>query len=126
MYNFFEKSPLGQKWRIVYNFMALENPLDTSLPGYPDFDKDVHGPLCVELKELYVAITRTRQRFWIFERSSNAGPLFDYWKKLDVVKRGVGKHGEFDFSFAAKMQVFCKPEEWNLRGQKVRTMLFPF
>ncbi|KAF9608895.1 hypothetical protein IFM89_012063 [Coptis chinensis] len=109
LYNFFEKAPLEPGWEVVYEFMVHKNLLGARSLKYPPFNKDRHSALCNELKELYVAITRTRQRLWVFESISH--PLFDYWKKLGVVKLG-----EFDFSFGSGMLVFCKLEEWNLCG----------
>ncbi|KAF5192013.1 UvrD-like Helicase, ATP-binding domain, P-loop containing nucleoside triphosphate hydrolase, partial [Thalictrum thalictroides] len=93
--------------------MAGENILDPLSHRYPLFDEDRHSALCGELKELYVAITRPRERLWIFERTGSVEPLFAYWKKLGVVNQV-----EFDISIAGIMQSFCKHEEWNLRGQK--------
>ncbi|PIA45304.1 hypothetical protein AQUCO_01700678v1 [Aquilegia coerulea] len=110
---FFEKSSLRETWEVVYDFMAHENLLDPLSHKYPSFDEDRHSALCGELKELYVAITRPKQRLWIFERTGCAKPLFAYWKKLGVVNQG-----EFDIFFAGCMQGFCKHEDWNLRGQK--------
>ncbi|KAF5198891.1 UvrD-like Helicase, ATP-binding domain, P-loop containing nucleoside triphosphate hydrolase, partial [Thalictrum thalictroides] len=69
LYNFFEKSSLRETWEVVYDFMAGENILDPLSHRYPLFDEDRHSALCGELKELYVAITRPRERLWIFERT---------------------------------------------------------
>ncbi|GMN61673.1 hypothetical protein TIFTF001_030767 [Ficus carica] len=44
---------------------------------------------CSELKQLYVAINRTRQRLWILENGDGDGfsePMCDYWKALQLVK----------------------------------------
>ncbi|KAG5240587.1 P-loop containing nucleoside triphosphate hydrolases superfamily [Salix suchowensis] len=52
------------------------------------------------LKQLYVAITRTRQRL----------PMFDYW-----TKKGLVQVRKLDDSLAQAMQVSSSPEEWKSR-----------
>ncbi|KAK9185221.1 hypothetical protein WN943_025576 [Citrus x changshan-huyou] len=64
--------------------VILEQALfDSTLPGsFPSFNEAKHNLLCSELKQLYVAITRTRQRLWIWENMEEfSKPMFDYWKK---------------------------------------------
>ncbi|KHN21268.1 hypothetical protein glysoja_047246 [Glycine soja] len=41
----------------------------TELKSYPNFSDSKHNLLCSELKQLYVAITRTRQRLWICDNT---------------------------------------------------------
>ncbi|XP_037494080.1 TPR and ankyrin repeat-containing protein 1-like [Jatropha curcas] len=78
LYNFFGSSPLRNKWRVVYEYMKEQNLLDESSPV---FNMAKHNVLCSELKQLYVAITRTRQRLWICENLEELSkPMFDYWK----------------------------------------------
>ncbi|CAL5430276.1 unnamed protein product [Camellia sinensis] len=83
--------------------------------SFPKFDQARHNVLCSELKQLYVAITRTRQRLWICENTEELSkPMFDYWKKLCLVQ--VRK---LDDSLAQAMQVASSPEEWQKRGIKL-------
>ena len=78
------------------------------------FDMEKHVVLCSELKQLYVAITRTRQRLWISETTGFSQPIFDYWKKLSLVEV---KH--LDDSFAEEMKIPSSKDEWKARGVKV-------
>uniref|UniRef100_A0A803KZ70 UvrD-like helicase ATP-binding domain-containing protein n=2 Tax=Chenopodium quinoa TaxID=63459 RepID=A0A803KZ70_CHEQI len=116
LYNFFGSSPLKNQWRVIYEFMKLQNLLDTNLqPSFPNFNPAKHNVLCSELKQLYVAITRTRQRLWICENKEDLSkPIFDYWKKLCVVQIR-----QLDDSLARAMQVASSPEEWKARGRKL-------
>ncbi|KAL9228934.1 hypothetical protein vseg_004460 [Gypsophila vaccaria] len=116
LYNFFGSSPLRNHWRVIYEYMNFKNLLDSTLPAsFPEFSSAKHNVLCSELKQLYVAITRTRQRLWICENKEELSkPMFDYWKKLCVVQVR-----ELDDSLARAMQVASSPEEWKARGKKL-------
>ncbi|KAL9416864.1 hypothetical protein AB3S75_039948 [Citrus x aurantiifolia] len=62
LYDFFGSSPLKNQWRVVYEYMKEQALLDSTLPrSFPSFNEAKHNVLCSELKQLYVAITRTRQ-----------------------------------------------------------------
>ncbi|KAI3949300.1 hypothetical protein MKW98_023237 [Papaver atlanticum] len=65
LYNFFGTSPLNSQWRVVYGYMKEQNLLDSNDAKFPKFSEEKHQILCSELKQLYVAITHTRQRLWI-------------------------------------------------------------
>lgn len=126
LYNFFSSSPLKNQWRVIYEFMGERNLLDSCLPScFPNFSHSRHSILCSELKQLYVAITRTRQRLWICENTDELSkPMYDYWKKLCLVQ--VKK---VDDSLAQAMQMASSPAEWKSRGTKVRhifSILFIF
>ncbi|XP_074273009.1 uncharacterized protein LOC141596682 [Silene latifolia] len=116
LYNFFGSSPVRNQWRVIYEYMNVKNLLDSALPvSFPEFSSGKHNVLCSELKQLYVAITRTRQRLWICENKEDISkPMFDYWKKLCVVQ--VRK---LDDSLARAMQVASTPDEWKARGRKL-------
>ncbi|KAH7840877.1 hypothetical protein Vadar_022824 [Vaccinium darrowii] len=114
LYNFFGSSPLKNQWRVIYEFMKEQHLLD---PGiyFPSFDEARHNVLCSELKQLYVAITRTKQRLWICENLEDLSkPMFDYWKK-----KGLVQVKQLDDSLAQAMQVASSPEEWKERGIKL-------
>ncbi|KAM0935201.1 putative TPR and ankyrin repeat-containing protein [Dioscorea sansibarensis] len=115
LYNFFETSPLGKHWRVIYGYMekhCVSGP--RKLKSVPSFDEAKHNILCSELKQLYVAITRTRQRLWICETSPKfCQPIFDYWKRLCLVQERL-----LDHSFARDMCCTSSHEEWSSRGIK--------
>ncbi|XP_038977123.1 uncharacterized protein LOC120107765 [Phoenix dactylifera] len=114
LFNFFEESPLKCQWRVVYEFMDDQKLANPCLPKYPCFDQDKHHILFTELKQLYVAVTRTKRRLWIYEsRQDFGGPIFNYWKMLGLVQVE-----RLDSSFVRKMEVDCKIEEWDARGEK--------
>lgn len=116
MYNFFGTSPLKDQWRVIYEYMKKYDWLDKELPqSFPAFDEAKHNVLCSELKQLYVAITRTRQRLWICENKEELSkPMFDYWKL-----RGLAQMRKLDESLARVMRVASSPQEWQERGKKV-------
>ncbi|KAG5048857.1 hypothetical protein JHK85_009960 [Glycine max] len=88
----------------------------TELKSYPNFSDSKHNLLCSELKQLYVAITRTRQRLWICENTEEySRPMFDYWRK-----KGLVQFKELDDSLAQAMKVASSLEEWRSRGKKER------
>ncbi|CAH9101363.1 unnamed protein product [Cuscuta europaea] len=116
LYNFFGTSPLRNQWRVVYEFMKLRKLLDQGFSqSFPCFTEARHTILCSELKQLYVAVTRTRQRLWICERVEEfSKPMFDYWKKMGLVEvRDV------DESLAKAMRLASTPEQWKSRGLKL-------
>ncbi|MCL7051104.1 hypothetical protein MKW94_010688 [Papaver nudicaule] len=95
--------------------MKDRNLLDSNDAKFPQFSKEKHQILCSELKKLYVAITRTRQRLWICENKDDfSKPMFDYWKKLCLVQVR-----ELDESLVQAMQVMSSKEEWSSRGIKL-------
>ncbi|XP_039054692.1 uncharacterized protein LOC120197159 [Hibiscus syriacus] len=114
LYNFFSSSPLKNHWRIVYEYMKEQGILDAQCP-FPSFKQGKHNIMCSELKQLYVGITRTRQRLWICENVKEfSEPVFNYWKKKCLVQ--VRK---LDDSLAQAMQVASSSEEWKSRGYKL-------
>ncbi|KAF3973230.1 hypothetical protein CMV_003339 [Castanea mollissima] len=116
LYNFFGSSSLKDQWRVIYKYMEEQDLLDPTLPiSAPHFNEAKHDVLCSELKQLYVAITRTRQRLWISENSKDfCKPMFDYWKKKCLVQVR-----QLDDSLAQAMQVTSSSEEWKSRGIKL-------
>uniref|UniRef100_A0ACD5XV05 Uncharacterized protein n=1 Tax=Avena sativa TaxID=4498 RepID=A0ACD5XV05_AVESA len=112
LYNLFSSSPLRNRWRVVYDYMKnkdiLSSPEENS---HPDFDRSKHYLLCSELKQLYVAITRTRQRLWIRENTDDyCQPMFDYWKKLCLVEVRL-----LDSSFIESMKTGSGADDWRRR-----------
>ncbi|XP_041012062.1 uncharacterized protein LOC121255674 isoform X1 [Juglans microcarpa x Juglans regia] len=112
LYNFFGSSPLKNKWRVIYEYMKEYDLLDSTSPS--TFSTK-HNVLCSELKQLYVAVTRTRQRLWICENTEEfCKPMFEYWKKKCLVQVR-----QLDDSLAQAMQVASSSEEWRSRGMKL-------
>ncbi|KAM7484789.1 hypothetical protein LguiA_000798 [Lonicera macranthoides] len=114
LYNFFTSSPFRNQWRVIYEYMKekeLHNP--SSHMSFTSFNQEKHGGLCSELKQLYVAITRTKQRLWIWE-DEFSGPVVDYWLKLCLVEVR-----ELDHSFIKEIYVASSQEEWKSRGVKL-------
>jgi hypothetical protein len=116
LYNFFGASPLKNRWRVIYEYMNEQDMLEPAeSKSYPSFNDSKHNILCSELKQLYVSITRTRQRLWICENTKEFSiPMFDYWKK-----KGLVQFKELDDSLAQAMKVASCPDEWKSRGKKV-------
>ncbi|XP_023769500.1 uncharacterized protein LOC111918065 isoform X1 [Lactuca sativa] len=116
LYNFFGSSPLKDQWSVIYGYMKEQDLLTEGLPhSFPSFKDSRHNVLCSELKQLYVAITRTRQRLWICENNEELSkPMFDYWKGRCLVK--VRKLND---SVARAMQCGSSPQEWLERGKKL-------
>lgn len=96
--------------------MKEHDLLDSTLPEhFPSFDEGKHNILCSELKQLYVAVSRTKQRLWVYENMEElSNPMFNYWKRKCLVQV---RH--FDDSLAREMQAQSNPEEWRSRGMKV-------
>ncbi|KAI7758200.1 hypothetical protein M8C21_027665 [Ambrosia artemisiifolia] len=116
LYNFFGTSPLKDQWRVIYEYMKERDWLDEKLyQSFPSFCETRHSVLCSELKQLYVAITRTRQRLWICENKEELSkPMFEYWKR-----RGLVQIRKLDDSVAQAMRVASSPQEWRERGKKL-------
>uniref|UniRef100_A0ACD5V376 Uncharacterized protein n=1 Tax=Avena sativa TaxID=4498 RepID=A0ACD5V376_AVESA len=116
LYNFFGSSPLRNKWRVLYGYMEDKNIIGQSEEfSHPGFDRSKHHLLCSELKQLYVAITRTRQRLWICENTDDyCRPMFDYWKKLCLVEVRL-----LDSSLIQAMRTGSTTDDWRLRGTKL-------
>ncbi|KAJ0433421.1 putative TPR and ankyrin repeat-containing protein [Helianthus annuus] len=115
LYDFFTTSSFSNEWRIIYEYMNNTDLLNSpSTMMSSCFNMQKHTVLCNELKQLYVAITRTRQRLWICESNGFSEPIYDYWKKLCLVEV---KH--LSDSFADEMQIPSSQEEWRSRGVKL-------
>ncbi|CAM0903002.1 unnamed protein product [Alopecurus aequalis] len=116
LYNFFGSSPLRNKWRVLYGYMKDKDIKAQFVEiSHPGFDRSKHHLLCSELKQLYVAITRTRQRLWICENTDDhCRPMFDYWKKLCLAEVRL-----LDSSLIEAMRTGSSTDDWRLRGTKL-------
>ncbi|KAL8259404.1 hypothetical protein R6Q59_027357 [Mikania micrantha] len=115
LYDFFTTSSFSNEWRIIYKYMNDQDLLTLSSSMLClSFDMQKHAVLCSELKQLYVAITRARQRLWFCESTGFSEPIYDYWKKLSLVEV---KH--LSGSFVDKMRTPSSKDEWRSRGFKL-------
>lgn len=107
---------MKDQWSVIYGYMKEHDWLDEKLPhSFPSFKESKHNVLCDELKQLYVAITRTRQRLWICENKEELSkPMFDYWKK-----RGLVQVRKLNDSVVQAMGCSSSPQEWLECGKKV-------
>ncbi|MCL7031200.1 hypothetical protein MKW94_000317 [Papaver nudicaule] len=94
LYNFFGTSPLKNQWRVIYGYMEELNLFPSNeQKSFPTFCSAKHKILCSELKQLYVALTRARQRLWV-------------------------RH--LDESLAQTMRIGSSKEEWCSRAARLR------
>jgi hypothetical protein len=118
VYNFFTDSPLKNKWRVVYEYVQktrASNVKDEVMESYPVFDADRYTGLCSELKHLYVAVTRARQRLWIYEEDEEfCQPMLDYWALSALVKVQVVEQSFFFGIVSTNTQ-----KDWRRRGVQV-------
>ncbi|CAG8508973.1 11648_t:CDS:10 [Diversispora eburnea] len=108
LYNFFTDSEAGRKWRVILSTVSGYSK------GVQTFSPEEHYILCSELKNLYVAVTRSRQHLYIFDENfeySNA--MQTYWKYKNLVKVRPSRKLDTFFSLAKK----SSPHEWCLQGK---------
>ncbi|CAM6125858.1 unnamed protein product [Calypogeia fissa] len=115
LYNFFSDSLFGRNWRVIYSYMAdnstLENQNGRTM-SFPQFDVQKHNLLMSELKQLYVVVTRARQRLWIYDECpEHHRPMLDFWNHsgLIQVKR-------LDEDLIQTIHGKSTPEDWKRRG----------
>lgn len=108
IYNFFYTSPLRNHWRVLYN--AFES---SGAFARPNFDLQKHSLLCVELKLLYVMMTRARQHLVIYDQDIQLRkPMLDYW-----IKRNLVTTQPLDDSIRSMFLTVSSPDEWKQRGE---------
>ncbi|XP_002966061.2 uncharacterized protein LOC9634966 [Selaginella moellendorffii] len=105
IFNFFTDSASPEAWKTLSSVFGRSRPANCLPAQLPSI-------LCNELKELYVAITRTKRRLWIIDENLEyQRPMLDYWKSLNVVKRGA-----LDASLISSIHQISSPEQWHQRG----------
>ncbi|KAH7444504.1 hypothetical protein KP509_02G080200 [Ceratopteris richardii] len=119
IYNFFTGSILQNRWRVLYSYLnetddtISNNDVKCSQPAA--FDANKHSLLCNELKNLYVAVTRARQRLWIYEENDQyCKPIVDYW-----MSQGLLENQYLDESFVSQMASCSTAQDWKKRGLEV-------
>ncbi|GAY56594.1 hypothetical protein CUMW_173100 [Citrus unshiu] len=117
LYNFFGTSPLKNQWRVVYEYMKEQALLDSTSPrSFPSFNEAKHNVLCSELKQLYVAITRTRQSSNPLEANvylREAAKIFEAIGKADSAAKCFYDLGEYERAGRIYMERCEKPELKN-------------
>ncbi|KAJ3410746.1 recombinase rad51 [Chytridiales sp. JEL 0842] len=104
----FGSSPAGKNWRIF-----LKDVKGNTKP-VPSFSEEKHNILSVELKILYTAITRARQRLWIFDADEDAREaIFDYWYSLNLIDMVSNSSSVSFLSLAQK----SSPDKWMRQGK---------
>ncbi|KAJ7051172.1 hypothetical protein C8F01DRAFT_1067163 [Mycena amicta] len=106
LYNFFADSNVEEaQWRVVLNM--LQGTVA------PKFDSIRHAGVCMELKFLYVAVTRARSNLWIADCSTKGEPMRAVWTSRSQIQNCT--LGEDTPQFA----ISSTPEEWKQRGQEL-------
>ncbi|KAJ6614863.1 hypothetical protein B0H10DRAFT_2042924 [Mycena sp. CBHHK59/15] len=111
IYNFFADSAANEsQWRVVLNALEIKNR-DT--PTAPIFDRTRHASVCVELKFLYVAITRARNNVFIADCSSKGEPMRALWMSKNEVQNCTLGIDTPRFAISSTAQ------EWEEQGRKL-------
>lgn len=107
IYNFFGSSPLTNEWRVLYDLVAPEEP-------HPAFDAHKFSALCVELKFLYVLLTRARQHVIIYDSDvKSREPMLRYWQQKELVEKKP-----LDEDIRSLFLATSAPQEWQERGKQ--------
>lgn len=111
VYNFFASSAFGNDWRTIYSAVEALGCQKSHKP-HPRFDEHKHSALCLELKLLYVLLTRARQQLIIFDSNLAARePMLDFWLERNLVElRPLDDETRSTFAKSST------PEEWKAKG----------
>ncbi|KAJ7630373.1 hypothetical protein FB45DRAFT_915319 [Roridomyces roridus] len=110
LYNFFEDSTVGEsQWRVVLN--ALDKK-QSNVPA-PLFDELRHAGVCVELKFLYVAITRARNNVWLADTSAKGEPMRVLWTSRDEIQNCTPG------TDTPRLAISSTTTEWEEQGRKL-------
>lgn len=94
--------------------------MDSYSGGIQVFSHDQHYILSSELKNLYVAVTRTRQRLWIYDEDQEyRGPIQMYWRRNDLAKEIWSVDEIKTPSFTKRTESNnSQSHEWDKRGKQ--------
>ena len=95
--------------------------------GCSGFSHEKHYILSSELKQLYVAITRARQRLWIYDEDTEYSmPIRNYWKdliKVETIEKeaafstsAIDREVEIIYSILSTLAKKSDSREWNQQG----------
>ncbi|CAJ0828523.1 6091_t:CDS:10 [Entrophospora sp. SA101] len=94
LYNFFADSPACSKWRVIFSAFGNHSK------GIQKFYHEKHYILSSELKNLYVAVTRARQKIWIYDENTvSREPICMYWEHhglINIIKNVYGNENYVD------------------------------
>lgn len=117
IYNFFSSGGIAANtWRVIgAAYEALGAPEKDGKP-FPAFNRVVHSIINVELKKLYVLLTRAKQRLFIFESNLQIRkPMLDLWSHVDIDAVDVKP---FDQDMETILKEKSKPSDWCERGKE--------
>ncbi|KAF9050293.1 hypothetical protein BJ165DRAFT_1341573 [Panaeolus papilionaceus] len=105
--NFFEDSNLTrEQWSVVLNIAP-------GSPYAPKFDLLKHSGICLELKSLYVAITRARNNLRMVDCSEKSEPMKILWDKLGYITPASFQEAFKNFA------VQSSKEDWIKRAKEL-------
>ncbi|KAF8588487.1 hypothetical protein K439DRAFT_1335105 [Ramaria rubella] len=109
LYNFFSDSAATlSEWRVVLNKIQEADGGCHTLA--PEFDETRHASLCLELKSLYVGITRARSHVWILDVSDKGEPMRMFWESQQLIQLCRPNDP------LPKLAVKSTPEQWAQQG----------
>ncbi|KAJ6456165.1 hypothetical protein C8R45DRAFT_1187129 [Mycena sanguinolenta] len=109
LYNFFEDSTVGAaQWRVVLNALGTNGDISAPL-----FDPARHASVCVELKFLYVAITRARNNVWIADTSAKGEPMRILWTSRDQIQNCTPG------TDTPRLAISSTAAEWEEQGRRL-------
>jgi ATP-dependent exoDNAse (exonuclease V) beta subunit len=87
--------------------------LNENSQNVPTYVHEKHYILSSELKHLYVAITRARQRLWICDENEQALlPMSQYWEHHKLVSRTQNMADDLRI-----LACQSDEDEWNRKGR---------
>ncbi|KAJ3515658.1 hypothetical protein NLJ89_g1628 [Agrocybe chaxingu] len=110
IYNFFHDSDIDLAcWTAVLNAVNSQSPL--SRWHVPTFSESRHSGLCIELKILYVGITRARNKLWIADESDKGEPMRVFWSSRGLITNSLPNHTLIIHQ--------STPEQWKEKGDEL-------
>ncbi|KAG9123995.1 hypothetical protein FRC07_013265, partial [Ceratobasidium sp. 392] len=105
LYNFFSHSSVPLRdWRLISG--------QGTHKGSPEGLSNVSPALCIDLKMLYVAITRARKRCWIWDSGQIASEMKEFWLSRGLITISSSS------TMIGRIGVSSTPEEWVEKGQE--------
>jgi tetratricopeptide (TPR) repeat protein len=144
LYNFFTDSPLDEEqWRLLTRISRSET-METFVPSsleamelpevakleleMRNFDPAKYSLMCTELKQLYVAITRPKQRLIIFDQNTAARQnMLNYWTEGSLVNivqfhaqsTGIEIAYSIETSETKHIAISSSTQAWRDQGMKM-------
>ncbi|CAG8520792.1 11613_t:CDS:10, partial [Gigaspora margarita] len=111
LYNFFKNSPARKKWRVIHSV------LDKNEKGTPTFSHEKHCTLSSKFKQLYVAVTRARQRICIFDENDEySDPIRSYWEQKGLIE--IIRDKDEIITYVKKIAKKGNVEDWKQQGEE--------